>query len=131
MTQVKSGIGKELYKVTIESPSGNTVIADEPPALGGKDKGFNPKELLIAALAACTSATLRMYADRKEWDLQEVKINLDLEKAEGTDKTFIHRKITLIGNLNETQRERLLYIANACPVHKILSNPIEINTVIE
>ncbi|HJV19909.1 MAG TPA: OsmC family protein [Sediminibacterium sp.] len=131
MTQVQSHIGKELYKVTIESPSGNTIIADEPAELGGKGKGFSPKELLIAALAACTSATLRMYADRKAWDLQEVKINLDLQKAEGADKTIIHRKIMLVGNLDEAQRERLLYIANACPLHKILSNPIEIDTVIE
>lgn len=131
MTQVSSSIGKTLYKVSIESPSGNSIIADEPHELGGQDSGFNPKELLLAALAACTSATLRMYADRKEWDLQEVKIDLDLQKAEGADKTTIHRNIRLIGNLDEAQKERLLYIANACPVHKILSNPIEINTVIE
>lgn len=119
---------KELYRVAIESPSGNVVIADEPIDLGGQDLGFSPNELLISALAACTSATLRMYADRKGWDLQEVKLEIDLERDEPFTKTVINRKVQLLGNLDEKQRERLIAIAKACPVHKILTNPIEINT---
>ena len=65
MTNVSSTIGKELYKIEIKSPSGNMVIADEPIDKGGKNLGFSPKELLVSALAARTSATVRMYADRK------------------------------------------------------------------
>jgi putative redox protein len=128
MAKVSSTIGTELYKIVITSPTGNVVIADEPVDKGGKDIGFSPKELLASALAACTSATVRMYADRKQWPLEEVKIDIDLERDETANKTLINRKIQFIGNLDDEQRKRLLAVANACPVHKILSNPIEINT---
>ncbi len=128
MTKISSIIKDELYKSEITSPTGNVVIADEPTAQGGKDLGFSPNELLASALAACTSATLRMYADRKGWELQEVKIEMELERDEKGNKTVISRKIELIGKLDGVQRTRLLKIAESCPVHKILTNPIEINT---
>ena len=128
MIHISSHIGKDLYKVDIKSPSGNTVIADEPVTAGGQNLGFSPKELLISALAACTSATLRMYADRKGWDLQTVELEIDLERDDTANLTTIIRKLTLTGSLDETQRARLLSVANSCPVHKILSNPIGIQT---
>jgi len=128
MASVSANIKKEPYRIEIESPSGNTVIADEPLESGGKDLGFSPTELLAASLAACTSATLRMYADKKGWDLQEVKLEIDLNRDEKENKTTIKRDLQLIGNLDEKQRERLLLVANSCPVHKILTNPIEITT---
>jgi len=131
MAEVTSSIKKENYKIEIKSPSGNTVIADEPENMGGKDLGFSPKELLASALAACTSATVKMYADRKEWDLHEVKINIELDFRASENKTVISRKIGFVGNLDATQKSRLLAIANACPVHKILSNPIEIISQVE
>ncbi|WP_343748125.1 OsmC family protein [Fluviicola sp.] len=131
MATISANIKKELYRVEIESPTGNVVIADEPLESGGKDLGFSPKELLIASLGACTSATLRMYADKKGWDLQEVKLEIDLDRDEKANKTIIKRSIQLFGNLDEKQRERLLNVANACPVHKILTNPIEITTKLE
>lgn len=128
MAKISSSIKKELYKVEIKSPSGNILIADEPVDKGGKDLGFSPKELLASALAACTSATVKMYANRKGWDLEEVKLEIELERDENENNTVINRKLILLGNLDETQRSRLLAVANSCPVHKILSNPIEINT---
>ena len=128
MAKVTAHIGKELYAVEIKSPGGNTLIADEPVADGGQNKGFSPTELLAASLAACTTATLRMYADRKGWDLPEVDTDITLERDEAANKTVINRAIHLKGNLDETQRARLLQIANSCPIHKMLSNPIEINT---
>lgn len=128
MASVTSTIKQDLYRVEIESPSGNVVISDEPFEMGGKDLGFSPTELLASSLAACTSATLRMYADQKGWDLQEVKLEIDLDRDEKANKTVINRKMQLFGNLDEKQRERLFKVANACPVHKILTNPIEINT---
>ncbi|MCC6835768.1 MAG: OsmC family protein [Cytophagales bacterium] len=131
MAKVTSSIKKENYKIEIKSPSGNTVIADEPENMGGKDLGFSPKELLASALAACTSATVKMYADRKEWDLHEIKINIELDFRASENKTVISRKIGFVGNLDATQKSRLLAIANACPVHKILSNPIEIISQVE
>jgi putative redox protein len=128
MVSVTASIKKDLYRMEIESPSGNVVIADEPLENGGQDLGFSPAELLIAALGSCTSATLRMYADRKGWDLQEVKIEIDLDRDEKGTKTIINRKLQLFGELDEEQRGRLFQIANACPIHKILTHPIEINT---
>lgn len=128
MTKIASSIKQENYKIEIKSPSGNVVIADEPESNGGKDLGFSPSELLASSLAACTSATVKMYADRKAWDLQEVKINIELEFIRDKNKTVINRSMEFIGNLDDAQKARLIAIANACPVHKILSNPIEINT---
>lgn len=128
MAKVSSSIKKELYKVEITSPSGNVLLADEPENVGGKDAGFSPTELLASALAACTSATLRMYADRKGWDLQEVLIDMELDFFPEESKTIIRRTLQFIGDLDEAQKKRLLEIANVCPVHKILSNPIEIKT---
>ncbi|SDM18516.1 putative redox protein [Daejeonella rubra] len=128
MASVRSHIGKELYKVKIWSPGGNIIIADEPVSSGGQNAGFSPLELIGAALAACTSATLRMYADRKAWELQEVNLEIEVKQSEARSQTDISRKIELIGNLSEEQRARLIAIANACPVHKLLSNPIEILT---
>lgn len=128
MAKVSSSIRNDPYKIEIKSPTGNVVIADEPLDKGGKDIGFSPKELLAAALAACTSATVRMYADRKKWLLEEVKIDVELERDDSKNRTVITRKIQFIGTLDADQRKRLLAIANACPVHKILTNPVEINT---
>ena len=128
MEKITSSIKSEAYKIEIKSPTGNQIIADEPVDKGGKDLGFSPKELLAAALAACTSATVRMYADSKKWQLDEVKIDVDLERNDSTNKTIISRRIQFVGTLNADQKKRLLAVANACPVHKILSNPIEINT---
>lgn len=128
MASVIATIKQELYRIQIESPSGNVVISDEPLEMGGRDLGFSPTELLASSLAACTSATLRMYADRKGWNLKEVKLEIDLDWDDKANKTVINRKMQLLGNLDETQLERLLKVANACPVHKMLTNPIEINT---
>lgn len=69
-----------------------------------------------------------MYADRKGWDLKEVKLEIELERDDKENKTVINRNVEFIGNLNETQKSRLLAVANACPIHKILSSPIEINS---
>jgi putative redox protein len=128
MAKVSASIGNIPYRIEIKSPTGNVVIADEPIDKGGKDSGFSPKELLASALAACTSATVRMFADHKGWQLEEVKIDVALERDDAANKTIIDRKIQFIGNLSDEQRKRLLAVANACPIHKILSNPIEINT---
>lgn len=128
MAKVSSSIKNELYKVEITSPSGNVLLADEPVDVGGKNTGFSPNELLASALAACTSATLRMYADRKGWDLQEVLIDIELDFFPEESKTIIRRTLKFSGDLDADQKTRLLAIANACPVHKILSNPIEIKT---
>jgi putative redox protein len=128
MALITSRHQTKLYEVIMESPSGNTLIADEPKENGGGDMGFSPKELLLSSLAACTSATLRMYANRKAWDLQEVLLTVSLVTDNAS--TTINRKIEFKGDLSSEQKDRLLAVANACPVHKILSNTINIETSI-
>ena len=128
MAKITSSIKTEPYKVEIQSPSGNSILADEPISKGGRDLGFSPKELLISALSACTSATVKMYAERKVWDLQEVKLEIELVDNTAEKKTLIKRNIELLGNLDQEQRTRLLRVAEACPIHKILTGTIEIET---
>ena len=120
-------IGRDHYRTELIA-SGKTVIADEPEELGGADSGPAPGEFLMISLASCTAITLRMYADRKKWDVNRIKVEVASEKI--GNKTFFRREISLEGNLEEDQRQRLLQIANACPVHNVLTNPIEISTTI-
>ena len=101
-------------------------IADEPIAKGGGDTGPAPDEILEASLASCTAITLRMYADRKEWKVTEIDVTVSLERIDS--KTIFTRSIKLEGEIDETQRERLLQIAKACPVSKTLLGEIEINS---
>jgi len=95
MGKITSNMGPEKFQVHIQTSSGNQLIADEPEELGGKNLGFSPDELLRAALAACTTATLQMYAERKAWDLQKVNLELDFVWDKESSKTIIQRKIEL------------------------------------
>lgn len=129
MVKIQSKTKSENYEIEITSDSGHTIISDEPKEVGGQNKGLSPDELIIAALASCTSATVRMYAQRKGWDLQVVHTSTRMIKGEKPgDLPTIHREIKLEGNLDEEQRERIMVIAGKCPVHKILSGNVEINS---
>lgn len=127
MAQISSKSSQQKYRVDITSDSGHEIIADEPKNVGGENLGMMPTELLIAALAACTSATLRMYADRKEWPLEDVNTDIKLIENKYEDARII-RTIEMTGDLDEKQRDRLLQIANKCPVHKMLKNGLDIET---
>lgn len=120
-------IGKDSYKTEL-IVSGHRVIADEPEELGGTNLGPAPGEFLMIALASCSAITLRMYADRKKWNVEKIKVEVTYEKAEY--KTIFKREISFEGVLDEEQRKRMLEIANSCPVHKTLTNPIEIETTL-
>jgi putative redox protein len=128
-TQLKAVIGRERYKTVIQT-NNHQLIGDEPIENGGTDLGPDPYEFILAGLATCTAATLRMYSDRKGWDLEIIEIELSLQvEREGTKQiTNILRILNFVGNLDETQKKALLNIAEKCPVHKMLTNPINIAT---
>ncbi len=112
--------------------------ADEPKSLGGDDTGPTPYGLLVAGLGACTSMTIRMYAERKGWPVERVTVTLSHEKIHAKDcaecETVggridrIERKILLEGPLDEAQRARLLEIADKCPVHRSLESEVHVVT---
>lgn len=115
------------------------VLADEPLAYGGSNKGMSPYGFLAAGLGACTSITIRMYARRKKWPLNHVRVDVTHDKVHAQDSTgtataqkidSFHREIHLEGALDTTQRQRLLEIADKCPVHKTLENNARILTVL-
>jgi putative redox protein len=110
----------------------HAIIADEPVEDGGEDAGFGPYELLQAALGACTNMTLRLYAERKKWPLEEVYTHLAFARepqVDGGKQDVITKKIELVGDLTAEQRERLLEIADKCPVNKTLQQAMEIRTL--
>jgi putative redox protein len=111
---------------TILTNSRHTLIADENEEHGGEDLGPNPGELLMMSLASCTAITLRMYIDRKKWDVSTIDIHVAMEKVD--DTTIFTRSIEVKGNISAEEKNRLISIAKACPVHKTLTHPIEINT---
>lgn len=125
MTEVTVGeTGEGSYTQSVQARS-HTVTADEPLDKGGLDKGPSPFEFLLAGLGACTTMTIRMYADRKGWLLDKVSVKLTHHKEEAMGNEIVDvitRDITLEGNLDAEQRQRLLEIANKCPVHKTLEN---------
>ena len=112
--------------------------ADEPTSVGGDNLGPDPYELLLASLGACTSMTLRMYANRKRWDLADVDVELDHRRVHAKDcedcekseqkLEVLSRRIHLSGNLDAEQRARLLEIADRCPVHRTLTGRLEITS---
>ncbi|MBX9694445.1 MAG: OsmC family protein [Cyanobacteria bacterium] len=113
----------------------HSFLADAPKEHGGDEIGPAPHDLLLAALGACTSMTIRMYAERKEWPLTGVTVKLHEDKVvdpENDSRTIPHivRDVTLEGELTDEQVEALKAIADKCPIHKLISGKKEISTLV-
>jgi putative redox protein len=127
MAEVNAVIHRDHYRTHINTAT-NSLTADEPLAIGGTDAGMSPEEILAASLSACTSITLRMYADRKGYNVEDIHVNVVMTRDKELNITNINRKIQINGTLSEEERSKMMAIANNCPVHKILTNQIVINT---
>lgn len=130
---------RSLERFQVHIKTGNhELIADEPED-SGDDRGPDPYGLLLASLAACTIMTVRMYAQRKEWALEEVQVELDIDRVHARDcedclsdpearVDIIKRSMRFRGDLDEEQVARLLDIAARCPVHRTLTSETVIRT---
>jgi putative redox protein len=128
---VHGTIGTTKYQCIIEWRNGQ-FIADEPEKNGGQDTGPDPFTLLLSSLATCTLITLRMYIDRKGWDIPEIKVNTNLWQSKEGDNmtTFIDRDITLPAGTDPEQKNRLLEIAAQCPVSKLLEGNVKVRSYV-
>lgn len=131
----ETGAGRFTQQITAD---GHAWVADEPKSAGGGDTGPDPYELLLSALGACTSMTLRMYAERKGWDVRSIRVHLTHDRVYAEDCAScdattgqldrIVREISVEGDLDDDQRASLLAIADKCPVHRTLQSEVVIET---
>lgn len=138
MTQVTTSIDRSKYKTTVTTD--NHVFLSDEPLPYGKDLGPSPYDYLLVALGTCVAMTLRMYADRKGWELENVDVLLDQSRVHAKDcenceseDGYIHvieKQLRFTGDLTEQQKQRLLEISDKCPVNKTLLNEIKINSTI-
>lgn len=128
VTVTQSG---EHYRTSVNNGR-HQALADEPEEEGGTDLTFSPDEWLLGALGSCTAITLRMYIDRKGWSIPEIRVQLSMkrETVAGQTTTYFDRAISLTAGTPQDQVDRLLQIANACPLHKTLSGTSIISTSI-
>jgi len=127
LATAKAYISHTQYQTIITSGK-HTIVADEPEDKEGLDMGMDPDTLLLASLSSCTAITLQMYINRKMWIVEEITVDLQLFTVEGG--SLIKSDIKFKGDLTNEQKKRLEHIANVCPVHKILTGNIIIETVI-
>lgn len=127
---IEGSIGTQKYLCTINWRNGQ-LIMDEPTSIKGKDFGPDPYTTLLASLAGCTLSTLRMYIDRKGWDIPEIKISMNMFQINNPElETVMTRDISFPIAVDEETKKRLLIVAEKCPVSKILKNKITIPTTI-
>ncbi|NMH25395.1 OsmC family protein [Flavobacterium solisilvae] len=127
---IEGSIGTQKYLCTINWRNGQ-LIMDETTRIEGKDLGPDPYTTLLASLAGCTLSTLRMYIDRKGWDIPEIKISMNMYQINNPElETVMTRDISFSNEVDEDTKQRLLIVAEKCPVSKILKNKITIPTTL-
>jgi len=120
---ISASIKNEYYQTVVRSID-HAMTVDEPLSLGGKNTGFSPLDLLAASLASCVAITLKMYAERKQWQIDEIRVEVDLVEL------AIKKTIYISSNLDEGQLQRLSAISESCPISKMLSKVNKIETFI-
>ncbi len=125
MRKVETQFGSGAYDQSVTIGS-HQLMSDVDASKGGGDSGPSPHEYLAAALASCTSMTLKMYAGRKNWGLLNAIVTVNISRTDEVER--FTRTISLVGNLDAEQTARLLDIADKCPVHKALIGTIAIDT---
>lgn len=124
-------LGTQDYRTRVTSRT-HEFFVDEPGDLNGGDTAQDPYETLLGALGACKAITVRMYAQRKGWDLQEVRLDLVHSRPNGRGKPEqIDISLSFVGDLDDDQRKRLKEIANACPVQKTITGELSVNSILE
>jgi putative redox protein len=113
------------YAHDVEIEGGHVVRIDEPTAAGGTDTGPSPTRLLAASLAGCTAITIEMYAERRDWKVGQVEVDVDVEYRDGAPISFAVT-LRLPSELSDEQRKRLLVVASKCPVHKLIAGETEV-----
>ena len=134
-SEVAVRIGRERYRTEITA-GGHTVVADEPVEAGGTGGAPTPYDLLLGSIGACTAMTMRMYADRKGWPLESVSVRLRQARSHAQDCVDcetkpvgvhdIEREVVMEGALDDEQRERLMQIADRCPLKQTLERGIHV-----
>jgi putative redox protein len=127
MRKVETQFGSGAYAQSVTVGS-HQLVSDLDSSKGGADSGPSPHEYLAAALASCTSMTLKMYAGRKSWGLENAIVTVDISRADEVER--FTRTISLVGNLDAEQTARLMEIADKCPVQKALIGTIAIDTLL-
>jgi putative redox protein len=127
VASAKAQISRAHYQ-TVATSGNHAIVVDEPAEFEGTDTGMNPFGLLLSSLGSCTVITLRMYIDRKMWIVDDIHIALEAFAHEGGHR--IQSKLTFKGDLTTEQTDRLLHIAKACPIHKLLSGTVVMETEI-
>jgi putative redox protein len=117
------------YTHDVEIDGGHTVVFDEPVDKGGDNAAPSPTDMLAASLAACTAITMEMYADRKEWPLDDVEVSVEMEKGSDEDPRSFEVTIRLPKELSEEQIDRLRVIAGKCPVHRALKDESDVSII--
>lgn len=137
MSNFAVAVTKDSYTTQVSTPN-HIGLTDEPIELGGQNKGPSPYDLLIGALASCTAITLRMYINRKGWDVRRIRVRVnysrdyqeDCEQSSSSKKKIdvFERIIQIEGEIDEKMSQRILQIANKCPVHLTLESSAKIKT---
>ncbi len=127
---LSGSIGTDRYRAILRTEQ-HRWQADEPTENGGQNSGPTPSQLVLGALAACKLITTRMYADRKGWPVGSITVEMEMETDYNARpaQTQVHCRLFAEGDLDETQRQRLVDIADKCPTHRLLTGEVSVQSV--